>query len=183
MVLPRLQALFCGSKKDFGGRREWWMIVSMLGLSFCATSTWGWVMDRACDDGDDFEIGRFELARAQAGELCVSITWPLLVLSLALQFTVGSSCMTMASMGSMYLTEARPEAKSTVIASQRVCQQLGAAVAFAIGGFLFNVAGPGVICTVVGVAVLLSTPLMLGVARDPSSSKDDDATVVADSVQ
>ena len=67
----------------------------------------------------------------------------------------------------MYLTEARPGAKSTVVASQRVCQQLGAAAAFAVGGYVFDVLGLGVICTIVGAAVLACMPLAAMVGFNP----------------
>lgn len=102
------------------------MVVSLMAAACVLVTVGGWTMDLSCDDDNAIETGAGLKARAKADNFCRHILWGLLVATLALQFAVGACGMTAAAMASVYLTGARPGTKATVLAAQRMCQQLGA---------------------------------------------------------
>ena len=174
---------------------EWRSVLIGIVLSIGGSATIGWFTVLFCDDGKLINTADTDapnvtnvtlhvynpldvddlLYRLDNNIMCDSWNWSAVALQWILGFIMCTGAM-MVVVGSMtYLSINRPDARSSVAASQRCCQMLFAATTLGIGGFLFDTIGPGWMHSVVAIVSSLFISTLCFVPRDPTPKDDTSA--------
>ena len=106
--------------------------------------------------------------RLDHGIQCEWWNWSAIIIQWATGFLMCLGAMLVVVGSATYLSVNRPDARSSVAASQRSVQMIFAAVSLALGGGLFETIGPGWMHSAMSACSAIFIPMLCCIDRDPT---------------